>query len=608
MSQLTDNLSAIASIKSDIRAAIESKGVSMAGVSFGSYADKIGEITTTFVTESLTVTNNGTYTPSQGVDGYSQVTVNVPQSVTGYTEKNITEGVQITSLNNSASYVEQYTFYNKTALVGANLPNCTVVRSSAFQNCTNLSVVSLPVCSLVNTLAFNNTGIRSLYLPECTYINSQAFRYCMSLTEVNLPELTSISSSVFMDCRSLVSANLGGIKSTTVGLFSSCYMLQDVTLPNLEYIEQYTFAICRSLPSASYSRVSYIGSNAFWLCYTLSSISFPECYYVSDSAFRECSSLENIDFPKCRHIGQYTFNSTKFTTINLPYVSFIGYWAFYSSPSRVWSDINLPYLSSQGGNPLQGVVGVTKINIPIYSNRVWNAGYFGWNLSVISEISIGNKFYLVPSYSNNLGLSSINTANCSIYVDAAMYDKWVSATGWSSLSAAFVSEGDPTIPMLSYSDNVLYGKTEVLYSYWYTSSSGINVNMSSVNEVSLPNCRVIAQGAFSGVSRMTTVNLPNCSVVESNAFRGCFSLSTLKIPKCRYIYNGAFYDCTRLQYIILSEDNVCYLESAGAFWPASIPCSVYVPSSLVDAYKSAWNWSQISSRIFPMVPGMEYFD
>ena len=91
MSQLIDNLNIIESVKTDIKAAIENKGVDMTGVSFPGYASKIGEISGggQFVTEPLNVTSNGIYTPGQGVDGFSTVTVDVPQSVTGYTQKDI---------------------------------------------------------------------------------------------------------------------------------------------------------------------------------------------------------------------------------------------------------------------------------------------------------------------------------------------------------------------------------------------------------------------------------------------------------------------------------------------------------------------------------------
>lgn len=82
---LIDNLNQIASIKSDIKSAIENKGVDMTGLSFADYPGAISSIQTggTFVTETLNVSVNNTYYPGQGVDGFSQVVVNVPQSVTG---------------------------------------------------------------------------------------------------------------------------------------------------------------------------------------------------------------------------------------------------------------------------------------------------------------------------------------------------------------------------------------------------------------------------------------------------------------------------------------------------------------------------------------------
>ena len=83
MSQLTDNLNTIASIKEEIRDAIETKGVDMTGVSFASFPDKIGEIQGggQAVTTSLSVSSNGTYTPPSGVDGFDLVTVSVSSSM-----------------------------------------------------------------------------------------------------------------------------------------------------------------------------------------------------------------------------------------------------------------------------------------------------------------------------------------------------------------------------------------------------------------------------------------------------------------------------------------------------------------------------------------------
>ena len=85
MSQLIDNLNTIESIKTDIKQAIENKGVDMTGVSFPGYASKIGEISVSAEKpeESLekTITSNGSYhyDPSAGsVFSGADITVNCP--------------------------------------------------------------------------------------------------------------------------------------------------------------------------------------------------------------------------------------------------------------------------------------------------------------------------------------------------------------------------------------------------------------------------------------------------------------------------------------------------------------------------------------------------
>ena len=199
MSQLIDNLNTIESIKTDIKSAIENKGVDMTGVSFGSYADKIGEISggggvkpsgtleisengvynvysyssasvdvhpsaslsetyisngnynitgefnggvitvdvpaPQFVTETLNVSANGTYNPGQGIDGYSQVVVDVP--ISGWDQKSLTEGViEIINLDNSASFVASGVFMDNKTIQTVNLPYATSVGSDAFNYCT----------------------------------------------------------------------------------------------------------------------------------------------------------------------------------------------------------------------------------------------------------------------------------------------------------------------------------------------------------------------------------------------------------------------------------------------------------------------------------------
>ena len=286
MSQLIDNLNIIESVKTDIKTAIENKGVDMTGVSFPGYASKIGEITTSFVTvplnvsangtytpgqgvdgysqvnvnvpspqfvtESLSVSANGTYTPGQGVDGYSQVVVDVPQSVTGIDEKEFTEGkLNIDNISNSASFVGSSVYLNRKNIQTVYLPNCLYVNVNAFGNCTSLYSVELPICkSLYNAVFYSCYSLQSISIPNCEYLGYQVFGSCYNLTKIDLPNLISASGSPFIGCRNL----------------------SEISIPNCKYLSNYTFQECSALTKLVLPKCSHLGTGVFFKCINLSEV------------------------------------------------------------------------------------------------------------------------------------------------------------------------------------------------------------------------------------------------------------------------------------------------------------------------------------------------
>ena len=161
-----------------------------------------------FVTETLNVSANGTYNPGQGIDGYSQVVVDVPQSVTGYTQKEITEGLKIVNLSNSASYVASGAFRGK-GIVTINLPYATSVGDEAFRGCGYLNQFSLPMCSYIGESAFYVCrNISQVDLPMCSYIGNFAFNGCWSILQVNLPVCNHIGYAAIADCSYISQVNL----------------------------------------------------------------------------------------------------------------------------------------------------------------------------------------------------------------------------------------------------------------------------------------------------------------------------------------------------------------------------------------------------------------
>ena len=191
-----------------------------------------------FVTETLNVSANGTYNPGQGVDGYSQVVVDVP--ISGWDQKNITEGtIEIINLDNSASFVASNIFSNNQNIQTVNLPYATTVGKAAFFRCYSLSQVNLPVCS---------------------YIDNNAFYGCSSLSQVNLPVCSYIGNSVFFNCFLLSQASLPLCEYIGIGAFRTC-SLQSLSLPVCSYIGGLAFYGCSSLSiiTIGYSGICSLG-------------------------------------------------------------------------------------------------------------------------------------------------------------------------------------------------------------------------------------------------------------------------------------------------------------------------------------------------------------
>ena len=247
-----------------------------------------------FVTETLNVSANGTYTPGQGVDGYSQVVVDVP--IDGWDQKSFTEElIGFTNIDNSASFVASSAFYQNKNIQTVNLPYATSVGNNAFQYCDSIYQVSLPVCEYIGGYAFNGCGsLSQVSLPMCSSIAGDAFGYCYSLTQVNLPVCKYIDGYAFNGCGTLSQVSLPVCKYIGWFAFKDCYSLTQVSLPMCSSIDNYAFSSCSSLTQISLPVCEYIGSFAFDFCSSLSQVILPMCSSINELAFRFCSSLSII--------------------------------------------------------------------------------------------------------------------------------------------------------------------------------------------------------------------------------------------------------------------------------------------------------------------------
>ena len=99
---------------------------------------------------------------------------------------------------------------------------------------------------------------------------------------------------------------------------------------------------------------------------------------------------------------------------------------------------------------------------------------------------------------------------------------------------------------------------------------------------------------------LSSIDIPSILSVGNYAFRKCNALIKIDLYQTYGIGTFAFYECPNLDAVILRKtDKVCTLSAANAFQYTKIADGegyIYVPSALVDSYKSATNWSTYAAR------------
>ena len=121
--------------------------------------------------------------------------------------------------------------------------------------------------------------------------------------------------------------------------------------------------------------------------------------------------------------------------------------------------------------------------------------------------------------------------------------------------------------------------------------------------------------AFYQHTTLQRVILPNLEgAAGTNPFRNCSALVFADLGICKIIGATAFTDCTVLKTVILRQQSCASLLNVSAF--ARTPFAsggtggtVYVPSALIETYKTATNWSTLYAAgtcNFVAIEGSDY--
>ena len=368
------------------------------------------------------------------------------------------------------------------------------------------------------------------------------------------------------------------ISNSASFVYSSAFeykAVQTVDLPNCLYVGSNGFYYCVSLTTVNMPVCTSLYNNAFRNCTNLTTVSLPACTSLYNNAFRSCWNLSSISLPNVTRLSTYCLaNCSALQTISLPKCSYLSGYAF-------WSCYNL------------------------------NTIYMGIELSTVASMVSSNAL-------------SDCSALQSIYVPASLVDAYKSAENWSYYSSIiypFVRPSllfDSTTGLLSGYCNYLHFSSEMdsflsdnnidrasitqisLPLLEYIDGFEVFAGCSNLISVSLPVCEYIGNEAFSGCTSLSDVYIPNCSTVGPAAFKKCKALQNISLPVCSSIELLAF-KSTNINNIVLGSTSVCILMLNTAFADTPIASgtgSIYVPASLVSAYKSAENWSYYSNRIY----------
>lgn len=121
---------------------------------------------------------------------------------------------------------------------------------------------------------------------------------------------------------------------------------------------------------------------------------------------------------------------------------------------------------------------------------------------------------------------------------------------------------------------------------------------SSLTSVVLPNSLFeIGSGAFEACSSLTSIDIPNSvELLGFRAFASCSNLATVTLGTgLQEIRAEAFADCTALNVIVCNSPSVIICEYNVFDRSGCESGTLYVPSSLIENYRTANQWSEWGS-------------
>lgn len=450
-----------------------------------------------------------------------------------------------------------------------------------------------------NSYPYWTTEITSAIIPSSVTYENKTYR------------VTIIGSDAFHNCNSLVSVEIPN--SVTVidnHAFSYCGNLPSISIPNSVLdIGRWAFINDTSLTSIEIpNSVTRIGKQAFYGCSKLTSAIIPESVTnIEESAFKECPNLTsltlNSDIVAVDRISYYNpltsiFGEQVKECIMGDKITAIGDAAFLKFKNLV--SVQMPNNAVRIGDyAFDGCSSLTSIEIPNSVTSIESNAFH--DCSSLSTVTLSDNLMTIESraFNNCSQLEAITIPNRVDSIKVEAFGNCYSLTSLTIPNSVKVIEKNAfyfcsriislTIGtgLKDLGETAFYGCSRI---------ASITIDNGNTHYDSRNNCNAIIESATNTLVKgcVTTVIPENITGIGNYAFAYCGQINEIEIPETvASIGKAVFTMCGNLKKVT-NHASVPQVIDSSVFDKDLSACTLYVPETSVDAYKSADVWKDFN--------------